>query len=141
MSEGIVYVDHSEIRPGRIEEVKRGIAELVEFVKAHEPQLIFYAFYVNEEASSMTVVAVHPDSASLDLHLRIGGPEFRKLAEHIDLRSIEVYGQPSQKVVSQLNQKALALGEHGQVVVSKFEVGFARWAVSGAPAAIGLERP
>lgn len=127
MAETIVYVDHSEIRPGRVEEVKKGIAELVEFVKANEPQLVFYAIYVNQEDSSMTVVAVHPDSASLDLHLRIGGPEFRKLAELIDLRLIEVYGEPSETVLGQLNQKALVLGEHGRVVVNQLEAGFARF--------------
>lgn len=127
MAETIVYVDHSEIRPGRVEEVKKGIAELVEFVKANEPQLVYYAFYLNEAGSSMTVVAVHPDSASLDLHLRIGGPEFRKLAELIDLRLIEVYGEPSERVLRQLNQKALVLGEHGRVVVNQLEAGFARF--------------
>jgi len=127
MAETIVYVDHSEIRPGRVEEVKKGIAELVEFVKANEPQLVYYAFYLNEAGSSMTVVAVHPDSASLDLHLRIGGPEFRKLAELIDLRLIEVYGEPSETVLGQLNQKALVLGEHGRVVVNQLEAGFARF--------------
>lgn len=127
MAETIVYVDHSEIRPGRVEEVKKGIAELVEFVKANEPRLVYYAFYLNEAGSSMTVVAVHPDSASLDLHLRIGGPEFRKLAELIDLRLIEVYGEPSETVLGQLNQKALVLGEHGRVVVNQLEAGFARF--------------
>src|SRR3972149_4700724 len=114
MAEAIVYIDHSEIRPGKLEEVKRGITELVEFVHAHEPQLIFYAFYIDEEAPSMTVVAVHPDSASMELHMQIGGPEFRKLADFIDLRLIEVYGEPSGTVLNQLHEKAQMLGENAR---------------------------
>ena len=39
----------------------------------------------------MAVVAVHPNAASLELHLRVGGPEFRKVGEFIVLRAIEVF--------------------------------------------------
>jgi hypothetical protein len=126
MTEAIVYIDRSAIRPEKVEEVKRGSARLVEFIRAHEPQLIFYAFYIDEVASSMTVVAVHPDSTSLELHLRIGGPEFRKLAHLIDLRSIEVFGEPSEAVMSQLHEKAQMLGENGRVIVHRSHAGFAR---------------
>jgi hypothetical protein len=126
MSEAIVYIDHSAIRPGKVEEAKRGSARLVEFVRAHEPQLIFYVFYVDEVAPSMTLVAVHPDSASLELHLRIGAPEFRKLADLIDLRSIEVFGEPSEVVLSELDEKAQMLGENGRVIVHRSHAGFNR---------------
>lgn len=126
MAEAIVYIDHSEIRLGKLEELKRGITELVEFVHAHEPQLILYAFYIDEENSSMTVVAVHPDSASMEFHMRIGGPEFRKLADFIDLRLIEVCGEPSGTVLHQLHEKAQMLGEYGRVDVHAFHAGFAR---------------
>jgi len=126
MGKPIVYIDHSEIRPGRLEEVTKAIPQLVGFVDEHEPQLISYGFYIDEQASAMTVVAVHPDSASLELHLEIGGPQFRKLAAFIDLRLIEVYGEPSQTVLNQLRQKADMLGEDGRVVVREMHTGFAR---------------
>jgi quinol monooxygenase YgiN len=127
MAETIVYTDHSEIRPGKLEEIKSGIAEIVEFVRAHEPQLIFYAFYIDEVAPSMTVVAVHPDSASMEFHMQIGGPEFRKLADFIDLRLIEAYGAPSPTVLDQLDDKAQMLGENARVVVHERQAGFARF--------------
>jgi quinol monooxygenase YgiN len=132
MAEPIVYIDSSEIRPGKLEEVKKAISELVEFVEEHEPQLISYGFYINEESSAMTVVAVHPDSASMEFHMEIGGPEFRKMAEFIDLRLIEVYGEPSGTVLNKVRQKAQMLGEEGRVVVHDLQAGFARFA-SGAP--------
>jgi hypothetical protein len=126
MAEPVVYIDHSEIRPGRLEEVRQAIPGLVGFIDEHEPRLIFYGFYIDEQASAMTVVAVHPDSESLELHLEIGGPQFRKLAESIDLRSIEVYGQPSATALNQIRQKADMLGEGARVVVRDLQAGFAR---------------
>jgi hypothetical protein len=73
----------------------------------------------------MTVVAVHPDSASLELHLDIGGSEFRKVAHLLTLTTIECYGRPSERVMEQLRQKAAALGDGGTVVSVRRFAGFA----------------
>jgi hypothetical protein len=115
-SEPIVYIDHSDVRDGSLEELKAGVRRLVDFIYAREPQLISYGFYVDEAASKMTVVAVHPDSASLELHMDIGGAEFRKLAHMLTLTSIECYGRPSERALEQLREKAATLGDGGTVV-------------------------
>jgi hypothetical protein len=115
-AEPIVYIDHSDIREGSTEELKAGVQRLVDFIDAREPQLIAYGFYIDEEAAKMTVVAVHPDSASLELHMDIGSAEFRKLAHLLRLTGIECYGRPSKRAVEQLRQKAATLGDGGTVV-------------------------
>ena len=115
-SEPIVYIDHSNIREGSLDELKAGVQRLVDFIEAREPQLVSYGFYIDDEAARMTVVAVHPDTASLELHLEIGGPEFRKLAPLLTLTAIECYGRPSQKALGQLERKAAALGDGRNVV-------------------------
>lgn len=126
MTDSIVYIDRSDVREGAVEALKEGVSALVEFVHEHEPQLIAYSFHINEEARRMTVVAVHPDSASMEFHLEVAGAEFRRLADLLTLRSIEVYGRPSEKVLDGLHQKARALGEGGTVVVEEPHAGFSR---------------
>jgi hypothetical protein len=128
-SEPIVYIDHSRIREDSIEELKAGVQRLVEFIDAREPQLIAYGFYIDEDAARMTVVAVHPDSASLERHMDIGNEEFRKLAHLVTLTAIECYGRPSDKAVEQLKQKAAALGDGGAVVSIERFAGFTHAAV------------
>jgi hypothetical protein len=123
-SEPIVYVDHSDIKEGSLEELKAGVRGLVDFIEEREPQLITYGFYIDEDALSMTVVAVHPDSASLELHLDVGGTEFRKLAHLLTLTAIECYGRPSENAVEQLEHKAAALGNGGTVVSIERFAGF-----------------
>lgn len=127
MSAPIVYIDRSEILDGKLEELKKAIDDLVEFVDAHEPQLISYGFFINEEATWMTAVAVHPDSASMELHMEIAGPAFRKFTEFIKLMTIEVYGRPSDTALKQLRQKAQMLGKGESVVVQEPQAGFARF--------------
>src|SRR5215208_2622671 len=123
MSEPILYVDTSAVRQGQLERVKAAIEELVEFVEANEPQLISYRFFFDEEGTRMTVVAMHPDSASMEFHMKIGGPLFRKFSDWIDLEAIDVYGRPSETVLNQLLQKARMLGR-GTVRVHTHHAGF-----------------
>jgi quinol monooxygenase YgiN len=125
-SHPIVYIDRSEIQSGKVNDVRLAVAELVAFVRAQEPQLISYGFYIDDEALTMYVVAVHPDSSSLERHLTVGGPLFRKVGEFIDLQAIDVYGEPSDAVREQLQQKARMLGTSATVAVHGLATGFAR---------------
>ncbi|HXF71346.1 MAG TPA: hypothetical protein VNO79_01880 [Actinomycetota bacterium] len=123
-SEPIIYIDHSEIREGSIEELKAAVQRLARFIDVREPQLITYGFYIDEEAARMTVVAVHPDSASLELHLDIGGEEFRKMSHLLTLTAIECYGRPTERALELLRQKAAALGSRGTVISIGRSAGF-----------------
>ena len=123
-AEVVVYLDHSDIDEGRLEDLKEGIRRLVDFIEAHEPRLIAYGFHLDEAARLMTVTAVHPDSASLELHLEVGREEFRKLGEMITLRTVEVYGSISDAAREMLEQKVQMLG--GTVTVTERFYGFAR---------------
>ena len=126
MSKPIIYVDHSAIRKGKLQELQRAMTELAEFVDSSEPQLISYGFFIAEEASRMTVIAIHPDAASVEFHMEVVGPRLRKFAELVDLLAIEVYGEPSDKMLRQLHQKAQTLGDSGRVVVHRLHAGFNR---------------
>lgn len=127
MSDPLVYIDRSDIRDGRLEEVMTGIQGLAELVETQEPQLIAYGFYFNERRTGMTVVAIHPDSASMEFHLEIAGPAFRRFSEFVELRTIDVYGRPSEKVLDQLHHKMAMLGENGRIVVHRRDAGFMRF--------------
>ena len=120
----VVYIDHSDIHEGRLEDLKQGIRRLVEFIKDSEPRLVAYSFHLDEAAGLMTVTVVHPDSASLELHMEIGREEFRKLGEMITLRQVEVYGTISDRARELLEQKVQMLG--GSVTVTEAFSGFSR---------------
>lgn len=128
MSDAIVYVDTSDVRVGALEELKAAVKELVDFVDANEPRLIAYNVYLSDDGTRMTVVHVHPDSASLEYHMEVAGPVFRQFVDLVTLSSIHIYGEPSEKLLKQLDEKARLLGR-GAVVVHAFHAGFTRLAV------------
>ena len=128
MSEPIVYVDTSEVRAGRLPELKAAIRKLAEFVEANEPQLVSYGVYLTEDESHMTVVHVHTDSESLDRHMEVAGPRFERFADLVTLTSIHIYGEPSERALGQLRDKLLLLGA-GDVVLHPPHAGFLRAAL------------
>ena len=89
------------------------------------PRLISYGFFLDEDRTHMTVVAVHPDSASLEFHMDCGGAELRKFADLIELSRFEIYGRVSEVVLEQLHEKARTLG-NVTVAVHELYAGFAR---------------
>jgi hypothetical protein len=124
-SQPIVYVDTSQVREGRLEELKAAMRDLAEFVEANEPQLLAYHVYFSDDGARMTVLHINADSASLELHMEVAGPKFPPIGEFIDMLAIDVYGRPEAALVERLRQKAALLGS-GVVRVHELHAGFTR---------------
>ena len=99
--------------------------DLARFVQANEPQLYAYNVYFNDEGTRMSVLHINPDSASLELHMKVAGSKFPPIGELIRLLSIDVYGRLNDELVERLRQKAEMLGS-GTVRVHDLHAGFAR---------------
>ncbi|WP_041545940.1 MULTISPECIES: hypothetical protein [unclassified Nocardioides] len=124
-SHPIVYVDTSEVRSGRLEELKAAMDDLTKFVEANEPQLLAYNVYFNDAGNRMTVMHINPDPASLEFHMNVAGPKFPPIGEFINMLAIDVYGDPGEALVARLRMKAEMLGS-GSVRIHELHAGFAR---------------
>ena len=129
MLDPLVVIDTSDIREGKLEELKSGLAELAEFVEKNEAAPLAYHVYFDEHGTRMTVLQIHPDSASMELHMDVAAPLFRKFTGLVDLRRVEFYGSPSEAVLDATRRKAELLG-NAVVVVNEFHAGFSRFGVS-----------
>ncbi len=125
MQQPIIYIDTSEINENRMTELKEAMKNLTSFVKPNVPRIMFYSFFLDEKEKVMSVVSIHPDSACLEYHMDKGNEEFRKFAEFIRLKKIEIYGEVSERVMERLRNKAEMLGA-GTVSVFHSTSGFSR---------------
>jgi hypothetical protein len=121
----IVYLDTSDVRDGALPELHAAMSDLADFVRENEPQLLAYDVYLSADGKRMTVLHINPDSASLELHLKVAGPKFPPIGRFIDLVWIDVYGRPDDAIVRQLADKAKLLGR-GVVRVHDLHAGFHR---------------
>jgi len=126
--EPIIYIDHSEILSGKVEELKTSIKELAELVKNNEPRIISYNAYLIEQSNSLSVIHIHPDSASLEFHGKVAGSAFAKFVNLVKLLTIDVYGRPSNIAIEQLRKKANLLG-NATLAVHRLHAGFSRFGV------------
>jgi hypothetical protein len=131
MSESIVLVDCSETREGKLAELKTAMKQLVEFVEASAARPLAYHMYIREDGTRMTVVQVHPDSESIELHMKVAGPAFAKFSELLKMSSMDVYGTPSPALLEQLRRKARMLGLSEALAVHELHAGFIRFRASG----------
>jgi quinol monooxygenase YgiN len=122
----IIYVDNSEVREGRLEELKDAIKELAELVKAKEARILGYNVYFTDGGKRMTVIHIHRDSASLEFHMQVAGPAFAKFVDYVKMLTIDVYGDINEGLLDQLRKKAQMLG-NGRVTAHEFHAGFARF--------------
>lgn len=129
MSNLIVYVDRSEVRDGKLDELKAAMTELVDFVEANEPEILSYNVYFSDDGTQMTVVHMHANSASLAYHMEVAGPKFPPIGEFIELEAIDVYGRPSEDLIQQLREKAATLGS-GRISVHDLHQGLDRVSVA-----------
>ncbi|MFC7847088.1 hypothetical protein ACFUTU_01280 [Arthrobacter sp. NPDC057388] len=121
----IAYLDTSEVQAGKLKELKAAMADLASFVELNEPRILAYRVYFSADGSTMSVLHFHPDVASLEFHMQVAGPKFPPIAQFIRMRSIEVFGRPTEELVAQLHSKAKLLGD-ATVTVRDFHAGFGR---------------
>jgi hypothetical protein len=126
MGEPLIVVDTSEIREGKRDELLSGIGELAAFVETNEADPISYQVFFGDDGHLMTVLQIHPDSASMERHMELAGPIFAKFADLVMLRTVDIYGSPSDKVVELMRRKAELLGT-ATVTVHDRQAGFARF--------------
>ena len=87
-----IYVSTYEVAEGRLDDARKSLAEHAEFVEANEPRLISFNFYLDPESRTVTIVQVHPDSASMDFHMQL-------IAEHITSALGDYLGAPVRALV------------------------------------------
>jgi quinol monooxygenase YgiN len=80
MSPPFIAIATLGIKDGKLEDFTRSYEEVVETVKEHEPRMIAFHGFVNEDGTEMTIIQVHPDAASMDFHMQVLS---NKLGEHV----------------------------------------------------------
>jgi hypothetical protein len=128
MPEPIMLIDVSDVRAGRLDELRAAITDLARFVEAHERRPLAYSIYLDPAGTRMTVIQIHPDSASLELHMTMAAEKFARFADLVRLARMDIYGHASEGALELLRRKAQMLGGAG-LFEHRLQAGFVRTAV------------
>jgi hypothetical protein len=103
-----IFIATNKLKQGKLEDEKRRVPELSDFIEANEPRLIAFNEYADENGSEVAVVQVHPDAESMEFHMEVVRERAaRAYAETLEATTgIQVFGPPSAAVLSMLRQQA-----------------------------------
>src|SRR4051812_45680226 len=108
MSAPFIFIATNRLKTGKLDAEAKRVPDLVDFIEANEPRLIAFNEYANDDGTEVTVVQVHPDAESMELHMRtVAARAARAYEETLDATvSIQVLGMPSDAVLAMLGRQA-----------------------------------
>lgn len=108
MAGPLIYLGTHAIQEGKTAIAKEASRELGQFLEANHPRMIHFEIYIDDAASEMTVIQIHPDEESLSLHLKLAGEKIAQAYEFLEgTTKIEIYGAPSAALRQQVEQMAM----------------------------------
>ena len=110
LSEPIVFVSTHKIKEGKLDDFKRFSLEMTPLIDANKPSTVFFQSYLNEAGNEVTIVHVFPDADSMDSHFIGADSRSAKANEFIQPEHFEIYGTPSDQVLSAMRQLTTTLG-------------------------------
>jgi hypothetical protein len=107
MTGPFIFIGTNRLRDGKFDAERQRLPELSRFIEANEPRLIAFNEFANEDRSEVTVVQIHPDAASMELHIGVVGDRARDAyAQTLEATTgIQVFGTPTGNIL-RLRQQA-----------------------------------
>ncbi len=108
MTGPFIFIATNQLKQGKLDSEKNRVPDLVDFIRANEPQLLAFNEYADEEGTEVAVVQVHPDAESMVFHMGlIAERAASAYADTIEATTeIQVFGSPSGAVTDMLRRQA-----------------------------------
>jgi hypothetical protein len=108
MSGPFIFIATNRLREGKLAAERERAGELSSFIEANEPQLLAFNEYANDDGTEVGVVQMHPDAASMELHMEAVAERAADAYAHTleATTSIQVFGEPSHAVLEVLRRQA-----------------------------------
>ena len=106
MSEPLIFINTYAIKEGMATRYRELTAGVIDMVKSEQPQILYFAFFMNEDGTEATTFQVHPDSDSMLRHMSLAEKHIQQSAEAIDFTkmAISLYGNPNEAVLETMRQ-------------------------------------
>ena len=99
MTQPIVFISHSAIKPGKHEGFRAFIRSGADGLAAEKPGTVVFLAYLDEDASRVSIVHVFPDADAMNAHLEGVEERSREADMFIETRGYEIYGSPDEPVL------------------------------------------
>jgi quinol monooxygenase YgiN len=103
MSENVYWVLEAAINPGRLENLKILMAEMVESTQQNEAGALNYEWSISDDQQVCHIYERYQDSSATMTHLKTFGEKFaERFADATKITRFVLYGQPNKQVMDAL---------------------------------------
>src|SRR5262245_41811699 len=97
MAPPFIFVGTHRLNEGKLDDYEAAWKELVQVVESNEPQMIAFHSFASEDGNDVSVVQVHPDAASMELHMQVVREHITSAYEELleETTSIQIFGELS----------------------------------------------
>ena len=98
----VVFISHSRVREGKLEELRRFLRTGAPLLEAGKPRTQAFLAYLDVDAETLSIVHVFPDADAMATHIEGAAERTEASSEFIETGTIDVYGAPSDDVLAVL---------------------------------------
>lgn len=126
MAEPFIFISTAAVKDGRQEVFEKRFQEVSDKVEEHEPKMLHFGLYLNEDGTEETTFQVHADAENMAYHMQIIADHVDESREDLDFSkmSIQIYGNPTEPMLEQMRRIA---GSGVPVSIKRPAVGFDRF--------------
>jgi hypothetical protein len=104
MAGPFVFISQSRVKEGKLDDFKRSLREMAEFVEVNEPRVVAFEAYLSDDEKEVTGLQIHPDADSMALHMQVAFEKIMEFDQYLETQSVEVYGVPNEAVLGMMKQ-------------------------------------
>lgn len=112
MTDSIRAIAEYAIPEGKLDEFKRMAAEIIDEVRANEPNTLSYEWFLSKDESKCYVVQRYRDSEAVLAHLANIADLSGRLHEVAPLTGVMIFGSPSDELRQALERVGPKVFEH-----------------------------
>jgi hypothetical protein len=110
MSEPVVFISHFGIKEGKLGDLKRLTADVLERLREEKPRTVLFLAYLDEQGSEISFLHAFPDAESMDIHFEGVNERVAAAYQYLEPRGWEIYGRPNEGAMESMRQSATSAG-------------------------------
>lgn len=128
----IVFISHNRVKAGRIAELRELSRAVFDAIEAEKPATAVFLGFLDDDEREVTFIHVFADAGGFARHVEGSDERSAAAYDFIEPRSVEIYGDVGETVLTMFSQMA----EAGVEVTVQPDLlgGFLRIVKDGAPA-------
>jgi hypothetical protein len=110
-----MLVSNFKVKEGSVEDLRNSARSVTELMQAKEPRVIAFHSFLSEDEKEMSTIHLHPDVASMELHMQIQRDNweetFSRIAAMLEGVHVDFYGaQPPESALENFRRAGSDIG-------------------------------